>query len=972
MKEIEMSQMTALRLAVVSALLAFVLACLLAAPDGVSSTRAASPVAPQAATQPASQCARLPVPSAVGVVEFERRLIEFLKGRCYQKWTADREIRDTGPFVGGVYYGTHPAVRVFYSPEMWDWTKKREQRGFAGDAPDGAVVIKEQFTPPASPDSPLTGWSIMVRDEKGSWDGWYWSGHAVDPKYDSQMVKFDPLKIDYKGQGFGTYCIRCHASAVKQTSTFSTVRNVEDDPISYMVLVPTFLPPTPTTQLMQPLSPNAQPAHAVGGETVRSPHDDVHPLVLAANSIATPAGVPTPVPFPSENFDHVYSGQKGPPQFVTSDQCIGCHTASDINMSATFKNPPVNISPYTEWRASMMGLAGRDPIFHAQVESERAQFANSPLGNKDDFLDTKCFHCHGVMGQRQLVIDNLAPGQPVPPGGGMSPPFKHDYVYAMPDTREAKYGALARDGISCAVCHQMADANPKLGTEASYTGNFSVDKPGTMNGPYKDVQPLPMKHSLGVTPEHAPQITSSALCGTCHTVVVPVFDKDGKQLKDDKTGKPLEFHEQTTYLEWLDSDYQNEPELSKRPVKIADVQTCQDCHMPKTYAGLRVKTRVANIEDNTYPFVDFRLPDKDLRLNVRDDFSRHTLVALNVFANQMFQQFSGTLGIATGDYMYPVSASGATPVPGLVTTQNSMLELAEQTAGLDVVSISRTPDALEVAVKVTNLAGHSFPSGVEFRRGFLEFVVLDAAGRPLWASGRTNAKGEIVEGMTERVLPTEFFDMACKDPKLPPASCKQECEQKFDPARCIEQVQPHFFGTRYPITRGDEVQIYEELVKDNDGLLTNSFVRLFEHVKDNRLLPKGWRPDAAFAEFTGPYGRATEDPGFISPDFAQTRRGSEGSSTVVYRIPLKDLKGAPASVQATLQYQTIPPYYLRDRFSILGHGLPDDRTREARRLKYFTDYLNVAGTPVEDWKLTIKCARRSVGDGLGQLCAATN
>jgi hypothetical protein len=393
--------------------------------------------------------------------------------------------------------------------------------------------------------------------------------------------------------------------------------------------------------------------------------------------------------------------------------------------------------------------------------------------------------------------------------------------------------------------------------------------------------------------------------------------------------------------------------------------------MPKTYAGLRVRTRVANIEDNTYPFVDFRLLDKDLTLKVRDDFSRHTLVALNVFANEMFQQFSGTLGLATGDYMYPSSANGATPVAGLVTTENSMLELARQTVSLDVVSINRTADALEVGVHVRNLTGHGFPSGVEFRRAFLELLVLDAEGRAVWASGRTNARGEIVEGLSDRVLPTEFFDFACKDPKLPPAQCRPACEQKFDPARCIQLVQPHFFGTQYPITQPDQVQIYEELVKDDDGLLTNSFVRLFEHVKDNRLLPKGWTPDGPFAEYTEPFGRATEDPGYIPADFARDRRGSEGSNTVIYRIPLKNLRAAPVSVQATMRYQTIPPYYLRDRFSILGHGLADDRTRETRRLKYFTDYLNVSGTPVENWKLTIGCARRAVADGSSQLCAAT-
>ena len=952
------------RLLLVLAFLSFGLLCTLATPGGASGARTA------AASQDAGACAALPLPSAVGVVEYERRLIPFLKGRCYQSWVADREVRDTGPFVGGIYYGTHPAVKVFYSPEMWDWVKKRNRRG---DAPDGAFIVKEQFTPPASEDSPLTGWSIMVRDAKGSWDGWYWSGHSVDPKYDPQMASFDPLKIDYKGQGFGTYCLRCHASAVEKSSTFSTARNVEDDPISYVVQVPTFNLPPPNTQLTQPLSAaTARPAHDTGAQTARSPHDDAHPTLATPDAVQPAAE--KPAAFPSENFDHVYAEQKGPPQFVTSDQCIGCHTASDVNMSALFMSPPVNLSPYTEWRSSMMGLAGRDPVFHAQVEAERAQFADSPLGNKDDFLDTKCFHCHGAMGQRQLVIDNLRPGQPVPPGGGVSPPFRHDYVYAMPGEPQSRYGALARDGVSCAVCHQMADQNPKLGTAPSFTGNFSLDKPGTVNGPYKDVQTAPMKQALGITPEHAPQIGSSALCGSCHTVVVPVFDRDGRQLKD-RAGKPLEFHEQTTYLEWLNSDYQNEPELSKRPVRIADVQSCQDCHMPKTYAGQRVTTRVANIEDNTYPFVDFRLPDKDLRLKVRDDYARHTLVALNVFVNQMFQQFSGTLGIATGDYMYPSAAGGVTPVAGLVTTENSMLEMARQTVALDVVSVGRRGDALEVAVRVRNLAGHSFPSGVEFRRGFLEFVVLDAAGRPLWASGRTNARGEIVEGLTDRVLPTEFFDFACKDPRLAPAQCRESCEKRFDPARCTQLVQPHFFGERYPVTRQDEVQIYEELVKDSDGLLTNSFVRLYEHVKDNRLLPKGWRPDVPAAEFTEPFGRAREDPGYVPSEPARAgraageRAGSEGSNTVVYRVPLAALGGTPASVQATLHYQTIPPYYLRDRFSLLGRGLPPDRTRETRRLKYFTDYLNVAGTPVRDWKLPVNCARRTVPDGEAQPCA---
>jgi hypothetical protein len=944
-----------LRLAVVGVFLSLILAYLLLDSHVVSRAQTALPMS--------APCAALPLPSAVGVVEFERRLIPFLQNHCYQTWAADRGVRDTGPFVGGVYYGTHPAVRVFYSPEAWDWMKRRDRKG---DPADGATIIKEQFTPPAAADAPLNGWSIMVRDKRGSWDGWYWSGHGT-------ADTFDPNKIDNKGVGYGSYCLRCHASAVNQTSTFSTVRNVEDDPISYMVLVPTFVPPPTTSQLTQPLTPGQATAPPAGVMTVRSPHDDIHPRPLAA--AAPPAGVPAPVPLPSENYDHIFSTHTGPPQFVTSDQCIGCHTASDINMSATFVNPVVNLSPYTEWRASMMGLSGRDPIFHSQVESERAQFENSPLGNKDDFLDTKCFHCHGVMGQRQQVIDTTPPGQQPPAPGAVPPPaFKHDWIYAVPAApaynydNAARWGALARDGVSCTVCHQMADSNPQLGTEGSFTGNFSLDKPGTMNGPFKDIQTAPMKQALGVTPEQAPQIQSSALCGSCHTVIVPVFDKNGQQLKD-KNGQPLVFHEQTTYFEWLNSNYQNEPALSGRPVDIAAAQTCQDCHMPGTYKGLRMRTRIANIEDQTYPFVDFRLPDRDITLKVRDDYSRHTLVGMNVFANQMFQQFSGILGIATGDYMYPTAANGTTPVPGLVTTQNSMLELAQQTVELQIVSIIRSMDSLSVAVRVTNRAGHSFPSGVEFRRAFLEFLVLDAQGKPLWASGRTDAKGEIVAGLTNHVLPTEYFDIVCKDPRQPAQQCQQLCANVLDPAKCVQLVQPHFFGTEYPVTQQDQVQIYEELVENNDGLITNSFVRLFEHVKDNRLLPTGWTPDGPFAQYSQPFGRALEDPGYVPRDYAQTHKGSEGSNTVVYRIPLRALRGAPVSVQATLNYQTIPPYYLRDRFAILSQsGLTEKQKQETRRLKYLADYLNVQATPIEDWKLSVACDNRTVGDARPQPC----
>ncbi len=186
----------------------------------------------------------------------------------------------------------------------------------------------------------------------------------------------------------------------------------------------------------------------------------------------------------SETFDHVvpYGRPAGPQQFLTSDQCAGCHDATgtisdtgraDIpamlypNALQTCdpgSNPPtnckVNVSPNGEWRYSMMGLSGRDPIFLAQLETERTihpQLSGQP--NAADLIDDTCLRCHGVMGERQYKIDT---------NGGL---LTHDYL-SDPNSR---YGALARDGVSCDSCHKIAADG--LGTEETYTGQFKVGPP---------------------------------------------------------------------------------------------------------------------------------------------------------------------------------------------------------------------------------------------------------------------------------------------------------------------------------------------------------------------------------------------------------------------------------------------------------------------------------------------------------------
>ena len=94
---------------------------------------------------------------------------------------------------------------------------------------------------------------------------------------------------------------------------------------------------------------------------------------------------------------------------------MGCHAAGStglhFDMTVQQAGQPaytqlINIAPYGEWRGSPMGLAGRDPIFFSQLETE--QTVHPALAKLAPDL---CLHCHGVMGQRQFCLDQF-PGDP--------------------------------------------------------------------------------------------------------------------------------------------------------------------------------------------------------------------------------------------------------------------------------------------------------------------------------------------------------------------------------------------------------------------------------------------------------------------------------------------------------------------------------------------------------------------------------
>jgi hypothetical protein len=262
---------------------------------------------------------------------------------------------------------------------------------------------------------------------------------------------------------------------------------------------------------------------------------------------------------------------------------------------------------------------------------------------------------------------------------------------------------------------------------------------------------------------------------------------------------------------------------------------------------------------------------------------------------------------------------------------NFVTNARENTAKVEIVGVDTDANRLEAKVKVTNLTGHRLPSGVGFRRLFLEFDVYDEKDgreRVYWASGRTNGVGVLVD-WDGKILPEEFL---------------------------VDQRYHHHHDV---ITKTNQVQVYEDLATDGDGQITTSFIRRAHHLKDNRLLPIGWSKEGPSPEVPAAFVKATW-PGHETEDDPEYWDGS-GSDVVTYRVTLPE--GVDASklhCRATLYSQAWAPYFLKQRFTNVPKG-PDGEAR--RRLFYLVSHLQTKGTAIEDFKFRIRSATWPAPEG---------
>ncbi len=1010
--------------------LAATLVCLVLMISGCRSPDEASATSQEPSSLPretTGQPADLPLPSSLPLRDYERVLYTWLLEQKYKtlNWKHDKGVRDTGPFVRDEYFGTHPAVRIYYSPEVLAWLTNGRQ----GDIPDGAMIVKEMYTAPAvlyqelkndpvyegNPQAYeallgklVTDWTVMVKDRAGSKDGWFWGGPGAAKQGESVAAAVERQLDDYSHalySSFGAPCLRCHGSAENEL-TFSSLRNIEgfipaeyplrffvdnswrsadhiknyplsmlsDDAYAQSIFnIPELQRPwtdasTPAYKefLSQHMGPAEKSAEPEKNEALPAPDPAfIKQFPELVRSIHNQVKV-----FPSQWSDHVVPGPEGAEAFITSSNCLGCHGGLGglpYGVTMFLQTGPdygdgFNVSEYGEWRWSPMGLAGRDPIFHAQLESEMTYVEDdgkmqpSPLhgsvADTQQAITNTCLSCHGAMGQRQLQMD--AKNDP-----DLNPNFKVDYFYLTEvlssdepkpaDYKYHKYGELAREGISCAVCHHM-DApseqdvsqwqpkqvnwiTPQTPKELAYvlfhnsTGHFVQGPDDEFYGPYKDVSELPMDNILGVKPVQNDFTGNSQLCGNCHTINLPNIGKkdhpfpvlDSAETNPAFTDYPHTI-EQATFLEWQNSTFalgENDPD--------SDFASCQDCHMPGGFKSLdgsvdidQLVTQIAAIQDANFPAAEYTLPLKDIDIPLRPEYKRHEHVGLNVFLLEMFDQFPDILGVAKTDYM--TSAKN-----GVDMAVDNMIRQAQQdTTDIDVKVDGIKDGVLTAKVTLTNKTGHRFPSGVAFRRAFLEFLVMDG-DKVIWGSGRTNGVGVIVDG-NDKPLETEFLPNA-------------------------KSYQPHY----QTITRQDQVQIYEELNLNESQQFTTSFVHRVSSSKDNRLLPKGWRVSSTFksqGEVMRQFMVSTDPHGVgDDPDYVDQGPAFPGQDSLIYKVTLpKDVNTDNLKVKVSMYYQAIPPYWLKQRFVAAPNG------EATQRLYYMVSRLNLEGTDMEDWKLKLVSA----------------
>jgi hypothetical protein len=204
--------------------------------------------------------------------------------------------------------------------------------------------------------------------------------------------------------------------------------------------------------------------------------------------------------------------------------------------------------------------------------------------------------------------------------------------------------------------------------------------------------------------------------------------------------------------------------------------------------------------------------------------------------------------------------AGANPQIATIEGHDRGAEIAtahlRQYVDLRIESVERSGDTLRVTVTVESSAGHKFPAGFPSRRAWIHLRVVDESGSPVFESGAVDETGEI-------------------------AGRDAPYEQHWTTIESEEQV-----------------QIYQSVMQDVDGEVTQTLLKADEYQKDNRIPPQGFEASTAHEDIR-PVGAVTEDSSF-----------GDGSDTITYVV---ETDAESPTVDAELLFQPVSYPFLSDQ-----------------------------------------------------------
>jgi hypothetical protein len=273
------------------------------------------------------------------------------------------------------------------------------------------------------------------------------------------------------------------------------------------------------------------------------------------------------------------------------------------------------------------------------------------------------------------------------------------------------------------------------------------------------------------------------------------------------------------------------PYLEWRASDFAAEQSCQSCHMPTVVAA-----------GDSIPITVVHGPP---RPGVRE----HSFPGGNFFMLGMLNRYRGELAVEA----LPAELDAVA-----VRTRELLAQAARVTVR-PVTDASPTTDAnvppaaspnrparLVVDVEVANLGGHKLPTAYPSRRAWLHITVRDPTGATVFESGAFTPTGRIV------------------------GNDNDDDRTKYE---------PHY----REITRADQVQIYESIMRDAHGSVTTGLLSAVSYVKDNRVLPLGFDKATAQRDIAV-VGDAADDPAFAAGSHRTRYRMEVGSAQPPFRV----------------------------------------------------------------------------------------